>query len=123
MVLRGFITRRERGYRSAIGRYAFKCPYTRVARERCPYCLRAHNIDGRTTLGQRVATRPPTLQPLTSDERLEAAVVAYPAEIRAPSEEQTMKMVAEHAKSAHGIKEITPEIAAKMRSVMQDDAS
>jgi len=70
-----------------------------------------------------VATRPPTLQPLTSDERLEAAVVAYPAEIRAPSEEQTMKMVAEHAKSAHGIKEITPEIAAKMRSVMQDDAS
>ena len=46
-----------------------------------------------------------------------------PAEIRAPSEEQAMKMAAEHAKSAHGIKEITPEIAAKVRSVMRDDAS
>ena len=42
-------------------------------------------------------------------------------EIRAPDENQAMKMAAEHAKSAHGINEITPEIAAKVKSVMRDD--
>jgi Protein of unknown function (DUF1059) len=30
---------------------------------------------------------------------------------------------ATHVKAAHGIKEITPEIAAKVRGVMRDDAS
>jgi predicted small metal-binding protein len=44
-----------------------------------------------------------------------------PAEIRAPTEEQAMKMAAEHARSAHGIKQITPDIAAKVKAVMRDD--
>ncbi len=46
-----------------------------------------------------------------------------PAVIRASTEEQAMKMAAEHAKSAHGIKNITPEIAAKVKGVMRDEPS
>jgi predicted small metal-binding protein len=34
-----------------------------------------------------------------------------------------MKMAAEHAKSAHGINNITPEIAAKVKGVMRDEPS
>jgi predicted small metal-binding protein len=43
------------------------------------------------------------------------------AVVKAPTEEQAMKMAAEHAKTAHGVKEITPEIAAKVKSVMRDE--
>jgi len=35
-----------------------------------------------------------------------------PGVIRAPTEDEAMKKAAEHARSAHGIKDITPEIAA-----------
>jgi predicted small metal-binding protein len=44
-----------------------------------------------------------------------------PGVIRAPSEEEAMRKAAEHARRAHGIKEITPEIAAKVKSVMRTE--
>lgn len=45
-----------------------------------------------------------------------------PGVIRAETEEQAMKLAAEHAKSAHGVKEVTPQIAAKVKSAMRDEA-
>lgn len=44
-----------------------------------------------------------------------------PGVIRAPTEEEAMKKAAEHARSAHGVREITPEIAAKVKSVMRTE--
>jgi predicted small metal-binding protein len=44
-----------------------------------------------------------------------------PGVIRAPTEDEAMKKAAEHAKTAHGIKDITPEIAAKVKSVMRTE--
>jgi predicted small metal-binding protein len=44
-----------------------------------------------------------------------------PGVIRAPTEDEAMKKAAEHARSAHGIKDITPEIAAKVKSVMRTE--
>lgn len=44
-----------------------------------------------------------------------------PGVIRAPTEDEAMKRAAEHAKTAHGIKDITPEIAAKVKSVMRTE--
>lgn len=44
-----------------------------------------------------------------------------PGVIRAETEEQAMKLAAEHAKTAHGIKEITPQIATKVKSAMRDE--
>jgi predicted small metal-binding protein len=41
--------------------------------------------------------------------------------IRAPTEDEAMKRAAEHAKTVHGIKDITPEIAAKVKSVMRTE--
>jgi predicted small metal-binding protein len=41
--------------------------------------------------------------------------------IRAATEEEALKLAAEHAKSAHGVKEITPEIVAKVKSVMKSE--
>ena len=40
--------------------------------------------------------------------------------IRAETEDQAMKQAAEHARTAHGV-EVTPEVAAKVRSVMRDE--
>lgn len=40
--------------------------------------------------------------------------------VKAETEEETMKLVAEHAEKVHGLTEITPEIAAKVKSVMQE---
>jgi predicted small metal-binding protein len=44
-----------------------------------------------------------------------------PAVVRAPNEEQALRQAAEHAKSAHGVKEITPDIVSKVKSVMRDE--
>lgn len=44
-----------------------------------------------------------------------------PAVVRAPNEEQALKQAAEHAKDAHGLDRITPEIVAKVKSVMRDE--
>ena len=44
-----------------------------------------------------------------------------PGVVRASSEQEALKQVAEHAKSAHGVREITPEIAAKVKSVMKEE--
>ena len=44
-----------------------------------------------------------------------------PGVIRAPTEEEAMRKAAEHARSAHGIREITPEIAAKVKSAMRTE--
>ena len=44
-----------------------------------------------------------------------------PGVVRAPSEQEALKQVAEHAKSAHGVKEITPEILSKVKSVMKQE--
>lgn len=40
--------------------------------------------------------------------------------VKADTEEETMKLVAEHAEKVHGLTEITPEIAAKVKSVMHE---
>lgn len=44
-----------------------------------------------------------------------------PGVIRAETEDEALSMAAEHAKSAHGIQQITPDILAKVRGVMQDE--
>ena len=41
--------------------------------------------------------------------------------IRADTEEEALKLVAEHAKEVHGMQEISPEVVEKVRSVMQDE--
>lgn len=41
--------------------------------------------------------------------------------IRAPSEDQALRMAAEHAKSVHGIREITPEVLANVKRAMHDE--
>ncbi|MDX1479302.1 MAG: DUF1059 domain-containing protein [Saprospiraceae bacterium] len=42
--------------------------------------------------------------------------------INAKTTEEALQQAAEHAKAAHGIDEVTPEIVAKIKSVMQDTA-
>jgi len=44
-----------------------------------------------------------------------------PAVVRAPNEQEALKQAAEHAKSAHGVKELTPDIVSKVRSVMKTE--
>ncbi len=41
--------------------------------------------------------------------------------IKANTEKETLAMVAEHAKTEHGVKEITPEMVEKIRSVMKEE--
>ncbi len=41
--------------------------------------------------------------------------------IRAKSEEETLKLAAEHATSAHGVNEVTAEIVEKIKSVMREE--
>ena len=41
--------------------------------------------------------------------------------IKARTEAEAMTLAAAHAKSVHGLKEITPEIVAKLRSVMKEE--
>lgn len=44
-----------------------------------------------------------------------------PGVIKANSEEEALTLAAEHAKKVHGVKEITPEIIAKIKAVMKED--
>ena len=37
-----------------------------------------------------------------------------------PNEEDVLKQTAEHARTAHGVKEITPELAAKVKAAIRD---
>jgi len=41
--------------------------------------------------------------------------------IRAETEEEALKLVAEHAKEVHGIEEVPPEVVEKVLSVMRDE--
>jgi predicted small metal-binding protein len=41
--------------------------------------------------------------------------------IRADSEEEALKMAAEHAQAVHGLERVTPEVVEKVRSVMRDE--
>lgn len=43
-----------------------------------------------------------------------------PFEASATTEEELLKMVAAHAAHAHGITEVTPELAAKVRAAIQN---
>lgn len=42
-------------------------------------------------------------------------------EIRADSEEELMKKVAEHAAEVHDIKEVSEEVAAKVKAAIRDE--
>ena len=41
--------------------------------------------------------------------------------VKGDTEEATLMAVAEHAKSAHGLQDVTPDVVAKVKSVMQDE--
>ena len=41
--------------------------------------------------------------------------------IKAPTENEALSLAAEHAKAVHGVKDITPEIVAKIKSVMREE--
>ena len=43
--------------------------------------------------------------------------------IRAKTEKEALKLAAEHAKAAHGLKEVTPEVVEKIKSVMREEPS
>jgi predicted small metal-binding protein len=42
-------------------------------------------------------------------------------EIKAKTETEALALAAEHAKAVHGVKEITPDIVKKIRSVMKNE--
>jgi len=41
--------------------------------------------------------------------------------VRADSEDEVLRMAAEHAKSAHGVTELTSEMVEKVKSVIRDE--
>lgn len=41
--------------------------------------------------------------------------------IKADTEAEALKMAAAHAKEAHGLEEVTPEVVAKIKSVMTEE--
>ena len=41
--------------------------------------------------------------------------------IRAETEKEALKLVAEHAKEVHGMQEVTADVAEKVRAVMRDE--
>ena len=41
--------------------------------------------------------------------------------VRAKSDQEVMKLAAEHAKSAHGVTELTNEMVEKVKSVIRDE--
>ena len=41
--------------------------------------------------------------------------------VRAGSEEEVLQMAAEHAKSVHGVAELTDDMVVKVRSVIRDE--
>jgi predicted small metal-binding protein len=40
--------------------------------------------------------------------------------IKAKTEVEALKLAAEHAKKVHGLKEVTPEVVEKIKSVMKE---
>jgi predicted small metal-binding protein len=42
--------------------------------------------------------------------------------VRAGSEEEVLQLAAEHAKTVHGVTELTSEMVEKVKSVIRDDA-
>jgi predicted small metal-binding protein len=43
--------------------------------------------------------------------------------IKAKTEKEALEMAAAHARTVHGVKEITPDIVEKIRSVMRDEVA
>ena len=43
--------------------------------------------------------------------------------IKAKTEKEALELAAEHARTVHGVNEITPEIVQKIRSVMRDEVA
>ncbi len=41
--------------------------------------------------------------------------------VKGDTEDETLALVAEHAKDAHGLEEVSPEVVAKVKSVMHDE--
>lgn len=41
--------------------------------------------------------------------------------IKAKTEEEALKLAAQHAMQVHGLKEITPEVVAKVKSVIKEE--
>ena len=41
--------------------------------------------------------------------------------IKAKTEEEALKLAAEHAKKVHGLQEVTPEVVEKIKSVMTEE--
>lgn len=41
--------------------------------------------------------------------------------VSAESEDEALQLVAEHAKSAHGLETVSPEVVEKVKSVMRDE--
>jgi predicted small metal-binding protein len=41
--------------------------------------------------------------------------------IRATTEDEALQMAAEHAKTVHGLREVTPEVVAKVKAVIRDE--
>lgn len=41
--------------------------------------------------------------------------------VRAPTEEEAIQKVAEHAREVHDMASVTPEVVAKVRQVMRDE--
>jgi predicted small metal-binding protein len=41
-------------------------------------------------------------------------------EAQAENEEELLALVAEHAKEAHGVREVTPELATKVKSAIEE---
>ena len=41
--------------------------------------------------------------------------------VRAETEEELLQQVAEHAKTVHGLEEVTDEVVAKVKSVIQEE--
>jgi predicted small metal-binding protein len=42
--------------------------------------------------------------------------------IRAKSEEEALQMAAEHAKAVHGMDRVSPEVVAKLKAVIREEA-
>jgi predicted small metal-binding protein len=40
--------------------------------------------------------------------------------IRAETEDEALQMAAQHARTVHGLQEVTPEVVQKVKSVMRD---
>lgn len=44
-----------------------------------------------------------------------------PGVIRAATEEEAVRMAAEHAKTVHGLQEISPEVVAKVKAAIREE--